>query len=252
MKIDVLVELKTKGIDQTFTYLVPEELTDKIKIGIRVLVPFGSQKLEGFVLSFNNNNLEYKLKNIIDIVDLEPVLTEEMIELGKYISNKTLCNLISAYQTMLPRALKAKIGLNVKKKYIIYTKLVNDNYIPKNDKQKDIINLLQNNQIKKSELINISKSAYNTLLKNEIIVEEQKELYRIVDDIIKEKPQIELNEEQKEVVKRVLESRKEFKPFLVHGVTGSGKTEVYMHILDEIIKDGKEAIVLVPEISLKK
>lgn len=250
MKIDVLVELKTKGIDQTFTYLVPEELTDKIKIGIRVLVPFGSQKLEGFVLSFNNNNLEYKLKNIIDIVDLEPVLTEEMIELGKYISNKTLCNLISAYQTMLPRALKAKIGLNVKKKYIIYTKLVNDNYIPKNDKQKDIINLLQNNQIKKSELINISKSAYNTLLKNEIIVEEQKELYRIVDDIIKEKPQIELNEEQKEVVKRVLESRKEFKPFLVHGVTGSGKTEVYMHILDEIIKDGKEAIVLVPEISL--
>ena len=110
MKIDVLVELKVKGIDQTFTYLVPDELKEKVKIGIRVLVPFGSQKLEGFVLGFNNKDVDYKLKNIIDVIDIEPVLTSEMLELGKYISKKTLCNLISAYQTMLPRALKAKLG----------------------------------------------------------------------------------------------------------------------------------------------
>ena len=115
MKIDVLVELKVKGIDQTFTYLVPDELKEKVKIGIRVLVPFGSQKLEGFVLGFNNKDVDYKLKNIIDVIDIEPVLTSEMLELGKYISSKTLCNLISAYQTMLPRALKAKSGFIVNK-----------------------------------------------------------------------------------------------------------------------------------------
>ena len=92
MKIDVLVELKAKGIDSTFTYLVPKEMEDNIKIGIRVIVPFSNQKLEGFVLSINNNDVDYKLKNIIDIIDNEPVLTSEMLELGKYISKKTLCN----------------------------------------------------------------------------------------------------------------------------------------------------------------
>ena len=94
MKVDVLVEIKAKGIDQTFTYLVSKELEDKIKIGIRVLVPFGNQKLEGFVLAFNKEEITYKLKSIIDIIDEEPVLTEEMLKLGQFISEKTLCNLI--------------------------------------------------------------------------------------------------------------------------------------------------------------
>ena len=143
MQIDVLVELKAKGIDKTFTYLVPKELEDKISIGIRVYVPFGNQKLEGFVLSLNNNKLDYELKNIIDIIDLEPVLNSEMLELGKYISNKTLCNLITSYQTMLPRALKAKAGLEIKKKYLTYLKLIDYNYLPKNDKQKEIIDILK-------------------------------------------------------------------------------------------------------------
>ena len=247
MQIDVLIELKTKHIDQTYTYLVPSELCDKIKIGIRVLVPFGNQKLEGFVISFNTNKLDYKLKNIIDIIDLEPVLNNEMIELGKYISNKTLCNLISAYQTMLPRALKAKVGLEINKKYITYLKLVNKDYIPKNDKQKEVIEILK---IKDTEKSKLNYSCINTLIKNGIIIEEKKEVFRINDEDIKEECKITLNEEQKRVVNRVLECKGQFTPFLLHGVTGSGKTEVYMHILNEIIKDGKEAIVLVPEISL--
>ena len=250
MKIDVLVELKVKGIDQTFTYLVPDELKEKVKIGIRVLVPFGSQKLEGFVLGFNNKDVDYKLKNIIDVIDIEPVLTSEMLELGKYISKKTLCNLISAYQTMLPRALKAKLGFNINKKYVTYLKLVDDNYIPKNNKQKEIIELLKKSTRLKSDIVNISLSAVKTLIKNNIIIEERQELYRINEDICKESSNIILNDDQEKVVKRVIECKNQFKPFLLHGVTGSGKTEVYMHIIDEIIKDKKEVIVLVPEISL--
>ena len=248
MQIDVLVELKAKGIDKTFTYLVPKELEDKISIGIRVYVPFGNQKLEGFVLSLNNNKLDYELKNIIDIIDLEPVLNSEMLELGKYISNKTLCNLITSYQTMLPRALKAKAGLEIKKKYLTYLKLIDYNYLPKNDKQKEIIDILKVNDELKSNFSN--KSSINTLIKNGIIKEIKKEVYRMNNDIIKEDKNIILNDEQLNVVNRVLNCKNTFKPFLLHGVTGSGKTEVYMHILEEIIKDGKEAIVLVPEISL--
>ena len=247
MQIDVLIELKAKGIDQTYTYLVPNELEDKIKIGIRVIVPFGNQKLEGFVLSFNTNKLDYELKNIIDIIDTEPVLNNEMIELGKYISNKTLCNLISAYQTMLPRALKAKVGLEIKKKYITYLKLINKDYIPKNDKQKEVIDILK---IKDTEKSKLNYSCINTLIKNGIIIEEKKEVFRINDEDIKEECKITLNEQQKNIVNRVLDCKDQFKPFLLHGVTGSGKTEVYMHILKEVIKVGKEAIVLVPEISL--
>lgn len=249
MKVDVLVELKIKGIDQTFTYLVPDNLKDKIKIGIRVLVPFGRQQLEGFIVNINNKELDYKLKEIIDIIDLKPVLTNEMLELGKYISNKTLCNLISAYQTMLPRALKAKKGLNINKKYLTYLKL-NKDYIPKNDKQKEIIDLLKNKEILKSEIVKISSSSVKTLIEKGIIIEIKKEIYRLNDENIKEEKKIVLNIDQKKVVDRVLEFKKSFRPFLLHGITGSGKTEVYMHIIEEVIKDEKQVIVLVPEISL--
>ena len=117
MFADVLVELKAKRIDKTFTYLIPNNLIDKVKVGIRVLVPFGKQTLEGFVLNIEKDkDIDYELKEIIDIVDEEPVLNEEMLELGKYISLKTLCNLIHAYQTMLPAALKAHKNFKVNKK----------------------------------------------------------------------------------------------------------------------------------------
>ena len=250
MKVDVLVELKAKGIDQTFTYLVPDRFKEKIKIGIRVLVPFGRQELEGFLININKKDIDYKLKEIKDIIDDQPVLTEEMIELGKYISKKTLCPLISAYQTMLPRALKAKKGLVINKKYITYLKLVDYSYLPKNDKQKEVIDLLKKGERLKGEVISISPSSVKTLINNKIITEEKKEQYRINNEETKEENNIILNEDQKHVVNRVVECKNGFKPFLLHGVTGSGKTEVYMHIIEEIIKNDKEVIVLVPEISL--
>lgn len=249
MKINVLVELKAKGINQTFTYLVPTNLEDKINIGIRVLVPFGKQKLEGFVLSIVDEKIEYKLKEIIDIIDDKPILNNEMLELGKYISKKTLCSLISAYQTMLPSALKAHKGFVVNKKYITCLKLIDNDYIGTNDKQKEIIDILKKHNTLKNDLVKISNSAVNTLIKNRVIEEFKQEIYRINNDDIKEDKKVILNDNQKEVVNKVLERINTFHPFLLHGVTGSGKTEVYMHIIEKVIKE-EEVIVLVPEISL--
>lgn len=250
MVADVLVEIKVKQIDQTFTYKVPEELLNQIKIGERVIVPFGKQTLEGFVIKIEKRSEEFKLKEILKIIDEDPILNDELLELGKYISKKTMTNLITSYQTMLPTALKAKHGFNVPKKYQKYIKLINWNYFPKNDKQKEIMDLLSTNDMLKIELQSISKSALQTLIKNMVVKEYEEEEYRInrIEEIINS--DIKLSKEQTEVLKSVSETFGTFKPFLLHGVTGSGKTEVYIRLIEQVLNNGKEAVVLVPEISL--
>ena len=107
MTVNVLVELSNRNIDKYFTYNVPDNLKDFVKVGIRVKVPFGKQTLEGFVMEVNNSTMT-DLKDILEIVDNDIILNNELIELGKFIKEKTLCTLISAYQSMLPKALKAK------------------------------------------------------------------------------------------------------------------------------------------------
>ena len=174
-----------------------------------------------------------------------------MIELGRYISFKTLCTLISAYQTMLPTALKAHANsVKTNKKYISYIKLINKDYIPKNDSQKEIIDILKKGVSLKSELTKISSSSINTLLSKNVIKEFKEEMYRLVDSNTYTDNKVKLTSNQQQVVDEVIKCKDSFTPFLLHGVTGSGKTEVYMNIIEEILKDGKEVIVLVPEISL--
>ena len=99
MVAEVLIEIEK--LDKTFTYLIPSNLD--IQIGIRVLVPFGNKRLEGFVVNIKDEiPTEYKLKEIINLVDAKPILNKELLKLGNYLSKKTLCTLTSAYQTMLP------------------------------------------------------------------------------------------------------------------------------------------------------
>ena len=248
MQAEVLVEIKAKNLDNVFTYNIPNNLLDLVKVGARVIVPFGRQTIEGFVMKIGNIKTDYKLKDIIGIKDKEEVLTEELIELGKYMSKKTLSSLISCYQTMLPKALKASYKTNINKKYEIYVKLIDKSYVPKTSAQSKILEKLVNVCLKK-DLISISSSAYKTLLKNNIIMEDKKEVYRLEDKINKDLKKVELNSDQKLVVGTVLKNKNEFIPYLLFGVTGSGKTEVYMNIIENIIKE-KEVIVLVPEISL--
>ena len=125
--IGVLVELSNKNIDKIFDYKVPKELENDIKLGIRVEVPFGRQTLEGFVLEIKNNyDGNFELKEIISIKDKEIVLNKELLELGKIMKNNTLATLISCYQVMLPKALKAKQGSIINKKYETFYYLNNE------------------------------------------------------------------------------------------------------------------------------
>ena len=177
MYAEILVELKSKNIAKTFIYKVNDKDKNYIEIGKRVLVPFGRQELEGFVLNIKNDcDDDYEVKEIIKVIDENPVLNKELLELGKFLSESTLCSLISAYECMLPTALKAKNGTNINKKNIKYLVL----NIPfeegltkcKNKSQIEILNAINSaDKLLKSEGVSISSSSVNTLIKNEIIKE---------------------------------------------------------------------------------
>lgn len=248
----VLVEINNINVDKTFDYIVPFEYIEKIKIGMRVKVPFASRELEGFVLDLvNNADDNYELKEIISIVDAEPILNNELLHLGQFMSKKYFSTLISCYQTMLPKALKAQNKTTINKKMIKYVELCSNSFPKLKPNQEKIVEYLRiNGKVKKEEVNKISVSGVNTLIKNGIIIESLIEEYRLVTkDINKEKETFKLTVEQQEAKNKIL-SQTQSSVFLLHGVTGSGKTVVYMEIVEEMLNRGKDSIFLVPEISL--
>lgn len=248
----VLVEINNINVDKTFDYIVPFKYIEKIKIGMRVKVPFASRELEGFVLDLvNSTDDNYELKEIISIVDTEPILNNELLHLGKFMSKKYFSTLISCYQTMLPKALKAQNKTTINKKMIKYVELCSNSFPKLKPNQEKIVEYLRiNGKVKKEEVNKISVSGVNTLIKNGIIIESLIEEYRLVTkDINKEKEAFKLTVEQQEAKNKIL-SQTQSSVFLLHGVTGSGKTVVYMEIVEEMLNRGKDSIFLVPEISL--
>jgi primosomal protein N' (replication factor Y) len=248
MYCDVLIELSSFNIDKTFTYKVPSNT--KILVGSRVLVPFSNQKLEGFVLNIKDNidDIDYEVKEIIDVIDQEPILNEELLSLGKILSDKTVSTLISCYQVMLPKALKANHKVSSNIKYVDYVKVINRE-VKLTDKQQLIINEFNNK--KEVPYLDLKKinSSVDTLIKNKVLEKYKKETYRYNrDEEIEDK--YTLTKDQEEVVKIVKDNLNTNKKYLLYGVTGSGKTICYMDIIEEVINKGMQAILLVPEITL--
>lgn len=250
MIIGVLVELSNKNIDRVFDYSVPDCFLDKIKLGIRVKVPFGKMELEGFVVEVKDSS-DIEVKDILDVIDDEAILNSELLELGKKMQEDTLATLISCYQIMLPKALKAKNGQVINKKFDTYYYLNKDIvcYGKLSTSQEKIINLcMEKEYVLRKELVDISLSSLNTLIKKNILLEKKLEHYRLSYNE-KIEPKKELTNDQKSVVDEVLANTGYF-PYLLFGVTGSGKTEVYMELIEDALNKGKTSIVLVPEISL--
>ena len=148
MYAEVLVQYGSKSLDRTFTYKIPDNLVGKIKRGMKVAIPFGKQEINGFVLNVKDiSDLEY-LKEINNIINSDFELNEELMSLGIYIKDKTLCSLITAYQAMLPTSLKvnnSKESYNKYDTFISLNKTIEeiDEYISNNKRSHTQIDILE-------------------------------------------------------------------------------------------------------------
>lgn len=247
----VLVNIKGLGV-KTFSYKIPDEMKDVIKIGQAVLVPFGRQGfIKAFVVGFSDYIQEgIKPKKIKEILDTKPLFTLRYFKLLEWVANYYCTDIINVLNLAIPLKL---IDKNSKTEYSV-------EYITTDGatkRQKEILNLLQEEG--KTSLTNFEKKAKTTRATMKKldnigcvkIVEEN--IYRNPLSIFQDKPLEPLSElsgEQKDAYEAIKNKIKSPNPILLHGVTASGKTEVYFKLIKDTIDSGKNVLFLAPEIAL--
>lgn len=262
MIAEIIIDSKAKKLNRKFDYEIPKELEDIVDVGSRVLVPFGTFKTleQGYILKIKEKS-DYEVKKI---AGLEENLPPEKIELARWMARKYFCNVSECIKLMLTPGTRSKNKDDRTKdktlNYIYLNKQVEEINIDslRGEKQKELIKFIKNNEgltIPEIEnLTGISRSTVNSLVNKEIlkVVNEKIERNPLAKKEIENNKKLVLNEEQEDAYKKIENAMDEnrYEKFLIYGITGSGKTEIYLQLIDKVINQNKSAIVLVPEISL--
>ena len=262
---DIIVDISQEKLDRTFQYEIPQNLLGMIKTGTKVEVPFGKggRTISGYVTGISEKPKieESKIKPVFQVCEKGIEIESKLIGLAGWMSREYGCTMNQALKTVLPvkekkqqketRTIRLKIGPEEAKNLL-------EEWERKHYKAKarllDV--LLLKGELSYTEAtgnLKLSSAGIKKIEESGIIQIENQKVYRDpVHRKVTKSVQKQLNEEQDRAVLEILEEWENPipRPVLLHGVTGSGKTEVYMKLIEIVLREGKQAIVLIPEIAL--
>ena len=242
MVVGVLVDRTNLSVNKVYHYNY--NLDKKISIGSRVLVDFNNKLSEALIVSFPKETELKKLKEVIEVIDEESILTLELLKLGRFMEKRYFTSLMSCYQTMLPKPFKFGTQEKLQDKKITYYFLDKET-VKLTVKQQEIVDYLKDKKLDRLE--NFSKAIIKALVNKNVLKEKKVLLSTIIEDK-KEFKEISLSVKQQEIYNEIIDSLES--KYLLYGVTGSGKTLIYLHLINHYLSEGKTALLLVPEISL--
>lgn len=259
---EVIVNKAVERVDRVFHYQIPERLRQQVGIGSLVMVPFGNQKIEGVVVGLTTQADVETLKEITALVSQCPLFHPDLLQLAAWIADYYLCTKVSVLKAMLPAGLKLA-GQNVQAKIVNFVSLTDPaveiaaESLRKAPAQEKILRFLQSNPpLSVVDLLaatGANRSALTALQSKGLLRLEPREVFRDPqsgEDFLISQPQ-NLTAEQENAMKEIAdEMAAQCRPVLIYGVTGSGKTEIYLRLAQEMIRQGKQSIILVPEIAL--
>lgn len=265
MYADIIVDISHENLDKTYQYAIPDDLTDKVKVGALIKVPFGrgNRTIKGYVVNLSEvpNWDPAKIKPIAEVEEKGLVIESQLIELAYWMKENYGATMNDALKTVIPvkNKVKAKEKKHIK---LIVAESAARQYLGEYKRKKHtgkvrLLEALLEYGVLEQEVVltklSIGRETIKSLERDSLIQVITEQLYRNpVKDFEQRKSNIQLNNMQDQIAQEVIRDYLSGirKTYLIHGITGSGKTEVYMEIIAQIVAEGKQVIMLIPEISL--